>query len=244
MEPLGDRMKRYEAAASPVLPWRLPVVVRVDGKAFHTWTRGLERPWSAAFSTAMDSAALLLCKEMQGARLAFVQSDEISVLLWPWRTVESMPWFDNQLSKIVSVAAGLASAEMTLCSELVHGGPRRAVFDARAFAIPESDVANYFVWRQQDAERNSLLGLTQAHYSHREMHGAKKAQMHDLLHAKGVNWNDLPTEQKRGRCIRRSGANDMEDWIVDREIPIFTQAREYIEGHLWRETKQEAEVRA
>lgn len=213
-------MKRYEAASRPVLPWRVPVVIRVDGRAFHTFTRGMERPFDAEFERGMERVALSLCGDIQGARIAYVQSDEVSVLLYPWSKNESMPWFDNDLGKMVSISAANASATLSL----YYG--HRAEFDSRAFVVPERDVCNYFVWRQNDATRNSILSVTQSLYSPKEMHGWKKQQMHEACFAKGVNWDALPTSQKRGRCVVRE-SDGM--WMVDDEIPIFTQARDYIE---------------
>jgi len=220
---LGDRMKRYESASRYTLPWRVPVVVRVDGRAFHTFTRGMQRPFDAKFNDDMNATALAMCADMQGARVAYVQSDEISVLLYPWAKNESMPWFDNDLGKIVSISAALASATLTLATG------RLAQFDSRAFVVPERDVCNYFVWRQNDATRNSILSLTQSLYSPKQMHGWKKQQMHEACFSKGVNWDALPTHQKRGRCIVR---RDDGSWLVDNEIPIFTQDRDYIERHI------------
>lgn len=113
---LGDRMNGYEQASRAALPARLPVIVRLDGKAFHTWTRGLERPFCAPFIDAMNGAARVLCSEMQGAALAYVQSDEISVLLHNYRRLTSSAWFDNEIQKIVSVSASIAAATVTAAS--------------------------------------------------------------------------------------------------------------------------------
>jgi tRNA(His) guanylyltransferase len=225
---LGDRQKQYERAFQHVLPNRMPVIIRVDGRAFHTLTSGSPKPWDFDFIDAMDWTAMALCDEIQGAELAYVQSDEISVLVMGYKTLQSQPWFGNELPKMLSASAAIASVHFSkaFC--------RLATFDSRAFVVPEDDVCNYFIWRQKDWERNSLNMLCGVHYSHSEMHGKTNADRHEMLHAKGVNWNDLPTRLKRGRVIRKSGLRDGAGmkWYVDEEIPVFTQDRQYIERYL------------
>lgn len=226
---LGDRMKRYEQAYRIVLPGRMPVLLRVDGKAFHTWTRNLERPWSELFAAWMDRVAVALCEECQGAQLAYVQSDEISVLLHNYKTHATQSWFDNQLQKMVSVAAACAAATMT------HESGRAAKFDARGWVLPEAEVANYFLWRQNDASRNSIQALAQSLYPQSQLTGKCQAELHEMCFAKGHNWNDLPTRQKRGRCLVRetypaSDGVERSRWTVDNEIPRFVgEGREYVE---------------
>lgn len=241
---LGDRMKRYENAYRAALPWRLPVVVRIDGRAFHTYTNGCERPFDARLVDAMDACAAAVCEDAHGAALAYVQSDEISVLLHGYRALDSQPWFDNGVQKIVSVAASLASAEMTARSASIFGETKRAQFDARVFVLPEAEVCNYFIWRQQDAARNAIQMMASAHYSHRELHCKNTNVMQEMLFQRGVNFNDTPTRYKRGRCIVREvfevdGAT-RHRWAPDNEIPKFTQDRSYIERHLATEPRDGA----
>ena len=241
---IGDRMKGYEHAARLTLPRRMPVILRVDGKAFHTWTRGLERPFSASFTDGMNSAAAALCEEIQGAQFAYVQSDEISVLIHGYKRRASAPWFDNEIQKIVSVGASIASATLTALSSTIHGSSRRALFDGRAFVIPENDACNYFVWRQQDATRNSIQMAAQALYSQKELHRKNCQELQDMIHAKGQNWNDLPTWAKRGRTIVRevyavNGATRSR-WVVDNETPVLTTCRDYVDRFLAIELEDEA----
>jgi len=230
---LGNRMKGYEQASRTTLPLRMPVIVRVDGKAFHTWTRGLGRPFDDRFMRAMDHVAEHLCREMQGAALAYVQSDEISVLVHNYRTLDTAAWFDNQVQKIVSVSASVAGAVMTSLSSGMFSHTRLAFFDARVWVLPEAEVANYFLWRQQDATRNSIQAVAQSLYSQAELHGKTCAQQQELIFAKsGQNWNDLPVHKRRGRCIvrRMSEADGPESaWMVDLEPPEFGKDRSYID---------------
>ncbi|HWA29149.1 MAG TPA: tRNA(His) guanylyltransferase Thg1 family protein [Lacunisphaera sp.] len=229
---LGDRMKAHESAFRACLPPRTPVIIRVDGRAFHTYTLGLERPFSEPLIEAMNRVAVELCGQIQGARLAYVQSDEVSVLIHSYETYASQPWFGNEIQKMVSVAAGIASSTMTRASVDVFGQMRVATFDARVFALPEHEVTNYFLWRQNDASRNSVQMLARSMFSHRRCHGLNQAQLNELCFTEGgKNWNDLPTRHRRGRCIARERRDLMHwQWVVDNEIPIWKgEGREYIE---------------
>ncbi len=169
---------------------------------------------------SMALTAMKLCDEIQGAVFAYTQSDEISLLVHNYKRLLSEAWFGNELQKMVSVSAGIASAKMTLQYGI------ETVFDSRAFILPEAEVANYFIWRQQDASRNSVQMLARSLFSHRECHKLNNSQLQDKMKLeKEINWNDLPIPKKRGVGIIRKD----EKWIRDLEIPIFTQDRDYIE---------------
>lgn len=228
---LGDRMKRHEQACRMVLPHRMPVIMRVDGRAFHTYTRGCKRPFDERLMLAMDAVALALVDDIQGAQLAYVQSDEISILIHNYKRHASQAWFDNQVQKMTSVAASIAGATMTARSVDVFDEMRPATFDARVFVLPEAEVCNYFIWRQQDAVRNSIQMLARSLYSHRECDRKNGAQLQEMCWQKGQNWNDLPAHHKRGRCVVR-GEGPLAGWTVDREPPTFSERRDYIERHL------------
>ena len=231
---LGDRMKGYERASRLALPRRMPVIVRVDGKGFHGVTRGCERPFDGRLIEMMNAVAKALCEEAQGAVLAFVQSDEVSVLLHNYKRLQSEAWFDNDLQKLVSVSAGIAAGVFS------HAWHTDVTFDARAFVLPEAEVCNYFIWRQQDATRNSIQMATRAVYSHAQVDEKNTSEMQEMLHAKGINWNDYPIGCRRGRAVVREryarGAG--EDFAVYGyrwsvvDPPIFTQDRAFIEALL------------
>ena len=243
------RMKDYESVAQPVLMRRTPVIIRVDGKAFSNLTRKMERPFDRRFIQCMESAAHLLCREVQNVRMAYFQSDEISLLLTDYRTLTTEPWFGNQVQKMCSVAAATATA--AFLTKFRHHFPESdamPVFDARCFNLPREEVVNYFVWRQRDAERNSVSMLASAHFSHNELKGVDRSGKMDLLMLrKGINWNDLEPVMKRGATVMKSivhldrGTTYRADdplvrskWETDWNCPIFTQNRDYIE-HLMRE---------
>lgn len=216
---IGDRMKvYYEKPWSVSLPMRMPTIIRLDGKAFHTFTRGLEKPFDLKFIRSMSDLALYLCDNIQTAQLAYVQSDEISILLHPYKKLETQGWFANEIQKIVSVSAAMASAYFTQKTE------RLALFDSRVFVLPESEVVNYFVWRQEDWTKNSVQMLARSLYSTKELHGKHRQDMMDMMIEKGKNWNDLPNFVKRGTCVKKFGGL----WGIDENPPIFTKNREYI----------------
>ena len=244
---LGDRMKKnYEGVFRLQVPARMPVIIRVDGRAFHTLTRHCDRPFDAGLMAAMDSVACGLCEEIQGAQLAYVQSDEVSVLVHPYKRLQSQCWFDGDVQKMVSISASVATS--TFNRFVARGGAPvsfAAQFDSRVFVLPEAEVCNYFIWRQQDATRNSVQMLARSLYSHRECEDKNGPELQEMCFQKGHNWNDLPPSQKRGRCALSMTAHDTNGavvsrgWATDHETPIFTQNRAYIEKHLATEPEDE-----
>lgn len=204
---LGDRMKRHEAVFRTVLPSRTYTVIRVDIRAAHSLLRGCERPFDEVFMADMDAVAEALCTEISGAVLAFTQSDEISVLVTDFGSAGTQAWFGGVLAKQVSIAASLATAVL---NERRPG--KRALFDARVFTLADPvEVANYFLWRQRDAVRNSISMAAQARFSHRQLHGVNTGQMQELLWSEhGINWNDYPAGCKRGRVtVKRTGEREI-----------------------------------
>lgn len=264
---LGDRMKSYENVFRLQMPIRMPVIIRVDGKAFHSYTKGkkydgspngvpLGNPVDAGLVECMNDTAIALCEEIQGAQVAYVQSDEISILLNNYKTTDTQSWFDNNLQKMVSISAATASVRFTMNSWKIWGiidteeipQPiiEPALFDARAFVLPKEDVTNYFIWRQQDATRNSVQMLARSLYSHKECTDKNNSELQEMCFQKGINWNDCPVPQKRGRCIIKKASprttlnpktgqyvtTERSEWVVDNNIPIFTVDRNYIDQYI------------
>jgi len=230
---LGDRMKKYEKVSKTKLMRRTPVIIRLDGKAFHTWTRQLinvdqvlkTEPYGEVMHKAMFYTTEYLMQNIQNAVFAYSQSDEISILLNDWKRLTTDQWFDGTIQKIVSVAASMATVGFNTNPVIKCMDLKPAVFDARVFNVPLDEVANYFVWRQQDATRNSIQMLGQYYFSHKQMHGKNISQVQDMLMAEhNVNWNDVDTRKKRGWCFASDG--------YDNEIPIFTKDRYFIEQYL------------
>lgn len=219
---LGNRMKIfYEEVPKTRLMRRCPVICRIDGKAFHTFTRGFKRPFDDVLIMTMQETAKYLCENIQGCQLAYTQSDEISLLLIDYQRFETSAWFDYEIQKMCSISASMATMAfnrifsetvsdlkvdntkpMDRYFEVAYSG---AMFDARVFNIPREEVTNYFYWRQLDASRNSIQMVGQANFSHRELQHKSCNDIQDMLMTqKGINWNDFPIYQKRGSCVVRN----------------------------------------
>lgn len=196
---LGDRMKNnYENISRTKLMRRTPVIMRLDGKAFHTLTRECKKPFDDKFSMAMKETARAVLEEAQGSQFAYVQSDEISILFTDYATHETQAWFDYNIQKMCSVAASIAS--VTFTKEFMKTG----YFDCRVFNIPREEVINYFIWRQQDWQRNSVQMLARSEYSQKELQHKTVPMMHDMLKEKGIDWFALnPEKWKNGLVVTK-----------------------------------------
>ena len=271
---LGDRMKDfYEDRTRYKLARRTNTIIRIDGKAFHTYTKGLESPFDYGLIEDMNKTTEFLCQNIQGAKFGYVQSDEISILVTDYDDITTDAWFDGNLQKMASIAASLATAKFNqlrlarFCRDegiepkykeetFIHTKEiesfKLAMFDARVFQIPyQEEVINYFIWRQQDATRNSISSVAQSLYSTKELHGKKTDEMQDMIFQKGINWNNYTPREKRGSVIRkverqfvRKDMNIPNDgktyvidsdriytrnvWESDTETPIFSQVKGYL----------------
>lgn len=272
-DPLGDRMKDfYEDRTRYKLARRTNTIIRIDGKAFHTYTKGLQRPFDQGLMEDMNKTTEYLCQNIQGAKFGYVQSDEISILITDYDDITTHAWFDGNLQKMASIAASLATAkfnQLRMARSTWEGSDiagyleqddienfKLAHFDARVFQIPyQEEVINYFIWRQQDASRNSVSSVAQSLYSPKELHGKKTNEMQEMIFQKGINWNDYTPREKRGSVIRKVqetfvknqellGVSMLSDssasvrmqgetytrskWKADPETPIFSQEKDYL----------------
>lgn len=246
---IGDRMKEnYENRAKTQLLRRTPVIIRLDGNAFHTFTKEFNKPFDEILILTMQKTMLALCKLVQGCVLGYTQSDEITLVLTDYTKLETSAWFDYEIQKVCSVSASIATLAFNRCflneiqkkyesiSELTasvyyQAWLKGALFDARCFNIPKEEVTNCLLWRQQDATRNSINAVGQAYFSHRELQDLNVNQIQDkLFKEKGINWNDLPIYLKRGSCCIKQEINELSVWVIDNYIPIFKEdGRNYIE---------------
>lgn len=273
---LGDRMKNnYENITRYYLTRRMPVIIRVDGRSFHTFTKGFKKPFDDVLVKTMQDTMKYLCENIQGCVLGYTQSDEISLVLTDYAELTTDAWFGNNLQKMCSVSASMATLAFNkffsgrvqefmydCCDEfgddilpekqndyeLAHNVYFKkfnaAMFDSRVFTIPKEEVCNYLIWRQQDATRNSIQSVGQANFSQKELHGKSCNDIQDMLMTqKGINWNDYATTLKRGSCCIKvddgltaydeagniCGYTKRSKWVIDNEIPIFSQDRNYIE---------------
>ncbi|UQZ32837.1 hypothetical protein C2I18_04235 [Paenibacillus sp. PK3_47] len=234
----GNRMKGYENVFRQTLPQRLPVIIRIDGAHFHTFTRGMKKPFDEELIRIFWETCKYLAQNIMGCKLIYHQSDEISILLTNYDKLTTQSWFDNNLQKIVSVSASLATAKFNEEIKNVFPDKPLATFDSRAWVLPHDEVANYFLWRQQDATKNSISMVAQANFPHKDLQGLDGKRLQDKLFLeKGMNWNDIPIWQKRGACITKQNYTKGEairrKWDVDLNTPIFSQNREYINQYVY-----------
>ena len=216
----------------------------------------------------MQDTMKYLCENVQGCVLGYCQSDEITLVLVDYQNREADAWFDNNIQKMVSVSASMATMAFnrffinnchqwyednidfdeiilstdvgikTLFNAYTTACKKGAMFDSRVFTLPKEEVVNCLIWRQQDATRNSIQSVGQANFSHNQLHGKNCSDIQDMLMLeKGINWNDYPTHLKRGTCCIKKPFKINEGteqeavrnkWVIDTEIPIFTQNKDYI----------------
>ena len=290
---LNKRMKDYEKRNRYYLQRRMPVIVRLDMRAGHTFLKNFERPFDESFIKSMQETAKYLCENIPNCKLSYQQSDEISLLLVDYEKLDTSSFFDYRTDKLCSITASMAtlvfnrklgknvsefiynngenyetdSKEYTLCRVYKDAFNKGAIFDSRCFNLSKEEVTNYFYWRQLDASRNSIQMTGQAYFSHEELKHKTRKDIQDMLVLqKGINWNDLPTYQKRGSCCVKEkyfvpyengnqiklpeGCSDpftddeietgiyKTHWIIDKEIPIFrNDGREYIEKFVYSESE-------
>ncbi len=212
----GDRMKMYEGVeASRKLIPLLPIIARLDGRSFSTFTNGLERPFDRRMSGLMKECTVHLVEETN-ALIGYTQSDEISLIMFA-PDFRSQVWFDGKVQKMTSNLAAHASAFFNkhLAAFLPEKAHLMPTFDCRVWNVPNKEEAvNAVLWREQDATKNSVSMATRHYYSHKEMENQGRADMMEMLFKKGVNWNDYPDFFKRGSYVRRiktSGAFTAEE---------------------------------
>ena len=231
---LGTRMKEfYEQVPKFRLTRRTPVAIRLDGKAFHTFTKGFQKPFDEVLGRAMRETMKYLCENIQGCVFGYTQSDEITLILIDYQTLTTDAWFNYEIQKMCSIAASMATMAFnkffaeevkernikfyrnnysdanptptdTIGIAYSKAAQKGAMFDARCFNIPKEEVANLIYWRQLDATRNSIQMVGQANFSHKELQNKSCNDIQDMLMLqKGINWNDFPTHLKRGSCCVR-----------------------------------------
>jgi len=252
---LGERMKeQYEHRTRYFLPRRTYTIIRLDGKAFHTYTRGLKKPFDTELYEDMDNAIVCMLPHIQGAVFAYTQSDEISVLVTDFAKPTTSAWFDNNIQKMVSVSASIITANfnsLRLNRELLKQKDNDtptyfnqyfckttpAYFDSRAFTIPDrTEVMNYFIWRNQDCARNAVSMVAQSEFSHKELQGKSTSEMQEMLMSqKGINWSTYDEALKNGRLIVKVKENA--SLTFDSYPPILCERTKWISKPAWKFTQ-------
>jgi tRNA(His) 5'-end guanylyltransferase len=250
---LGKRMKEfYEGVPKTRLVRRMPVAIRIDGKAFHTFTRGFQKPFDPILVQTMQETTEYLCKNIQGCVFGYTQSDEITLILVDYQKLTSSAWFDYEVQKICSIAASMATMAFNKFfnyhidhdrfrsnydisktyewhDKLVQAAEKGAMFDARCFNIPKEEVTNLVYWRQLDAIRNSIQMVGQANFSQKQLHGKSCNMIKEMLLENNINWEDYPIYCQRGTAvIYEDGV-----WQIDSNMPILKDNREYLDKRVY-----------
>lgn len=245
-------MKEYEGVSKNFLTRKIPAIIRLDGKAFHTFTRGMTKPFDDILMKTMQKTMLYLCENIQGCVLGYTQSDEITLVLIDYQDIETSAWFDYNVQKMVSVSASMATlafnklfknnvetmvtSEVDTVAKYIYKFDK-AMFDSRVFSLPKEEVVNCLIWRQQDATRNSIQAVGQSKFSHKDLENKSCNDIQDMLMLEyNINWNDFSIPEKRGTCAIKvdkdietsNGMVIRKKWVIDEEIPIFTQNKNYV----------------
>lgn len=223
-DPMGDRFKRMELVTQGWLQRRTPVICRIDGKSFHSWTSKLSKPYDEGLMGIMSETLQYLCNSVQNCVFGYTQSDEISLLLIDYEKFETEQWFGGNIQKIASVTSSLTTGYFNgeIKKHIKELMPI-AFFDARVFNVPKEDVNNYFLWRQRDATRNSIQSFGQHYISHKNMQGLNCNQIQEeLFRQHKINWNDSATWKKRGFAYTTKTNT------LDLYIPEFSKDTDYI----------------
>lgn len=250
-ESLSDRMKYYESVSSHSLAPKIPVIGRIDGKNFSSFTAKMEKPFDIKLQHVMMIAAKYLAENFQGCKLVYTQSDEINILLTDFEKENTQGAFNYRLEKLCSIAASQVTSAFLAAmmnyfpdrqSELRNGNGLPA-FDARFFSLPKDEVVNYFIFRQQDGIRNSIQMMARSLFSQKECYKKSTKELKEMILDKGGSWEKLPIYTQRGTCIIKvpcqENINIPKDnftisvermkWTRDLNIPIFSEQKDYIQ---------------
>ena len=254
-ESLSDLIKQYEECYNIKLPKRCAAIIRLDMRSGHNFTKGFDKPYDSIFIKSMYETMHYLCENISGCQFGYVESDEISLLIYETNT-EAEPWFANRVQKFCSISASMATLQFNrifkkhvdyfdniheyngsnrdfeLLTKYRAAIEKGAMFDSRVFVIPESVINPYFIWRQNDCTRNSILGISQKYMSHREMQGLNCNDLQNVLLTKyNINWNNFSTVEKRGTCSYKVLVDEEKchyEWVLDFEMPILMDDREFV----------------
>lgn len=258
---LGNRQKAYEAVYKQTLVQKTPIVIRIDGKAFHSFTKKMAKPFDDLIIDTMQKTMLELCKDLATCKFGYTQSDEITLVCICDDVIRTEGLFKYKAQKIISIVASKATKYFNKIFyenvQKLENNPKEyknvvdiniyknklfeAEFDCRVMNIPEWDVINNIIWRQQDATRNSIQMLGQAYFTQKELEKKNCSEIMDkLMNEKNINWNNLEIYKKRGSCCyRKENDKKRKKWIIDKNMQILTtpEAKEKFTKILYSETK-------
>lgn len=239
---LENRMRTYEEKSHFIK--RIPVIVRIDGKSFKNFTKqevfyiNEKYDFSNIIIDGLVFAANNCLESGNNAKCAYIQSDEISILLTDFDYLNTEPLFNYDKEKIISYFTSVVSNSFNDYMNLFRKSNsiirpiKIANFLTKAHNYPEDDVVNYFVWRQQDAIRNSISKFCRNFYSDNEMHCKNQSNMHEMLYQKGMNWaTDLDDKFKNGVFIYKDkGFEENTEYKIMEKCPIFLKERDIIQN--------------
>lgn len=258
---LGNRQKTYEAVYKQTLVQKAPIVIRIDGKAFHSFTKKMAKPFDDLLIDTMQKTTLELCKDLATCKFGYTQSDEITLVCICDDVIKTEGLFKYKAQKIISIVASKATKyfnkifyenviklennpyeyKNVVDINIYKNKLFEAEFDCRVMNIPEWDVINNIIWRQQDATRNSIQMLGQAYFTQKELEEKNCSEIMDkLMNEKNINWNNLEIYKKRGSCCyRKENDKKRKKWIIDKNMQILTtpEAKEKFTKILYSETK-------
>lgn len=224
-----ERMKGYEKSSSNYLVKKVPVIIRLDGRAFKTLTKDLHKPYDEVMLSCMQDTMKYLCENIQGCVFGYTQSDEITLVLTDYENLDSCAWFDYSAQKSASVSASMATYAFimafikSICyfndkdtsyAEILNSTIRKNIsFDARAFNVPKEDVINNIIWRQQDCINNSIISIGRTYYSHEELVGKTQKHILHMLEDKYVYWKDYSNAIKYGVCCYKNGKKTEDGYL-------------------------------
>jgi tRNA(His) guanylyltransferase len=247
---LGDYMKEIEGVSKTSLTKKTPVIIRVDGKSFHTFCKGFEKPYDTFFNECLNRTVLRLCNNIQGAKYAERHSDEMSILVTDYDSEQTEAFFDYQVEKICSVVASIATGEFIkqlfidkgLREDYLVSSPdgtckQWPAFDCRCFNIEKEDVEKYFRWRQKDALRNSVNSIANFYFGHKKSMNKNTKELKELLfEEKGIDWNQIPKGERAGYvCVKRlteietpNGIVNRQKWFLEPAPQSYNELSEYL----------------
>ncbi len=232
---LEERMKiNYEYPYRIYLSRRIPVIIRIDGKSFHNLTKNMDKPFSTRFRYCMEYTAFELLNNIQGCVLAYTQSDEISLLLFNYSKFNTQAWFDNNLQKVCSISASMATSMFLrkfIRNMKEYDDEQNICFDSRVFVIPEEEVNNYFIFRQQNCIRNSIYSIGQSSYSTNNLHNKSSKAIVEMID----NDNNISKKYDEYKFEEKYGSIFIKDSLVTQKLIFKEDGIEVIESLLKRE---------
>lgn len=245
VDKFGDRMKKHEDKYRAYIDNNLPIIIRLDGCHFSQYTKNCEKPYDQRIVDLMNSSAIELCEQIQNVRMAYIQSDEISILLTK-KNDKSESWFGGNIQKMASVSASICSSTFSNNSISILGNYKPAYFDSRVFNLPVEEVNNYFWWREKDNIKNSIASHTRTIFSNKEMKDKHSEELKQMCAEAGKPWEDTPIHFQRGRAVIKRSYEKTEfieklnkeitcirnEWVIDNDLPLFKDDKFYVESRI------------